>query len=222
MLNIPCPVLQKIWEDKEFLAPNGDRVSLKDAGGVGWDFAEVLYRVTKQQGFKRCLEIGMASGFSTLSILSGLGDSAEQIFLTSIDPYQSTWCRGAGIKHVRDAGFADRHRLLEEWDYLALPKLLAAGEQFDFIYIDGNHEFDYVMLDFFFADKLLRKGGMVAFNDCGMPAVHAAMQHVPPRQRYEEVDVGLKPDFRGRNILVTGLRWLTNRNSADRYFRKLD
>jgi hypothetical protein len=36
-----------------------------------------------------------------------------------------------------------------------LPRLCAQHERFDFAFIDGNHRFDYVLVDFFYIDKLL-------------------------------------------------------------------
>ena len=75
-------------------------------------------------------------------------------------------------------------------------------------------------VDFFFADKLLRPGGVVGFNDCGWRAVHRVMNFVRTHRRYEELDVGLSPSFRGQNVIVTALRRLEGRSGADRYFRK--
>ena len=42
---------------------------------------------------------------------------------------------------------------------------------YDLVYVDGHHSFDYVLLDFFYADQLLGAGGVVGFNDCGWPSV---------------------------------------------------
>jgi predicted O-methyltransferase YrrM len=179
-----------------------------------------LYRTVKTHKPRRALEIGLAAGTSSLSMLTALEENGQGGTLTSIDPFQSTNWRSWGTHHVKAAGFQDQHRLIEELDYLALPKLVAAGEQFDLIYIDGNHDFEYVVLDFFFADLLLPQGGIVGFNDCGWRTVHAAMRHIPPADRYEEIDVGLKKDYRGRNFAISMERWCTGRSSADRYFRK--
>ncbi len=40
------------------------------------------------------------------------------------------------------------------------------GENYlDFIFIDGWHTFDYTLIDFFYADKLLRKDGIILIDD---------------------------------------------------------
>ena len=51
------------------------------------------------------------------------------------------------------------------------------GAQPDLVYIDGNHNFEYVFTDCFFADKLLRPGGVVAFNDAGWPSGRAPFRY---------------------------------------------
>lgn len=220
MLNIPNPILQKIYETNAIVAPSGERVDLTAAGGVNWQMAEAIYNTVRKHRSRRVLEIGLASGISTLSILQALAENGDGGSLVSIDPFQSTDGRNAGVNHVEQAGFKDRHRAIEEFDYVALPKLLAAGERFDLVYIDGNHDFEYAVFDYFYADLLIPVGGLVGFNDCGWRSVHAALKQIPPRQRYEEIDVGLEPDYSARNLIGSLERRLTGRSSSDRYFRK--
>ena len=82
--------------------------------------------------------------------------------------------------------------------YLALPELLRRGATAEFVYIDGWHSFDYALVDFFYADKLLADGGIVGFNDASFRSVHKVLRFVTRYRRYREIDVGLKPDYRGR------------------------
>jgi len=168
---------------------------------------------------KLAIEIGMANGISTLAILAGLPAGSR---LISIDPYQDTDWGGEGRKLVAQCDRAADHAVVLEPDYLALPTLLRDGAQVDFAYIDGMHTFDYVALDAFFVDKLLPVGGVVAFNDCGFRSIHKFLKMFRSHRRYDEIDVGLTPDYRGQNPLVTALRRLTGRSNQDRYFRKLD
>lgn len=56
-------------------------------------------------------------------------------------------------------------RILRESSEFALPKLLEAGEKFNFIYIDGNHTFDAVMCDAIYAHKLIEQDGIIVFDD---------------------------------------------------------
>ena len=84
-------------------------------------------------------------------------------------------------------GLAEGHRLIEDFDYLALPDLLRAGERFDIAYIDGWHTFDYTLLDLFYIDRMLDAGGVVGINDCGFAAVDAAVRFLVTHRDYVEL-----------------------------------
>ena len=49
----------------------------------------------------------------------------------------------------------------------ALPKLLASGhaDTFEFIYVDGSHQAPDVLCDALLSFRLLRKGGLIVFDD---------------------------------------------------------
>ena len=71
-------------------------------------------------------------------------------------------------------------------DYLALPQLVGDRQTIQFAYIDGWHTFDYTLLDFFYVDKMLDPGGVVAFNDCALPSVRRVIElrhGAPPLSR---------------------------------------
>src|SRR4051812_49170872 len=102
---------------------------------------DVLKELVRMSGAKDALEIGMARASSSVAIISALPAGGR---LTSIDPFQlreKDGYGGAGVKVVAEAGYADRHTLLAEYDYLALPRLLNEGRQFRFVFIDGYHAF---------------------------------------------------------------------------------
>ena len=168
------------------------------------------------------IEIGMAYGVSTLTILSALEQNGTGR-LISVDPYIG-WPTGrlVALHQVKRAGVAHLHEHMHECSYSALPKLLAAGTRPDFIYIDGNHNFDYVFTDVFFADKLLSMGGIGAFNDAGWRSVYKVIRFLHKYRKYCEVDVGLRKTYRSRNLLFSLIKRLEGRSSADRYFEKSD
>ena len=121
---------------------------------------------------RRVLVVGCANGLSALAICQALedGGAPPAAQLTSIDPFQSTQWAGTALANLARAGLAHRHRLLEEKSYAALPALLAAvragvEQPFDAIFVDGMHLFDYTLVDLFFADLLLRDGGVLLLDD---------------------------------------------------------
>ena len=194
----------------------------RDIAGVSTSFAEALYQQVLRRRPTTVVEVGMAYGVSSLAILTALAELGGERRLISIDPYQSTQWMGIGVANVERAGYSGLHELREMPDFLALPELLREGLSVDFGYIDGWHTFDYTLLDFWYLDRMLTIGGVVAFNDCGMRAVHKVIRFVLSHRRYREVDVGLPRDFSSANRLGSLLRRATGRNAADRYFEKLE
>src|SRR5262245_10131459 len=96
------------------------------------------------------VEIGMAYGVSTLSILDALRSTGHGR-LISIDPYID-WPTGrvVALHQIARAGVTDLHEHMYECSHTALPKLLMEGRHPDVVYIDGYHNFDYAFTDFFF------------------------------------------------------------------------
>jgi predicted O-methyltransferase YrrM len=203
-----CSILREMLESRTTQTPAGERVPLDS--NIPELYAQALYQSVLILRPAISVEIGMANGVSTLAILSALRDIGAGGKLISIDPNQSTEWRSCGLAAVVRAGFADRHELIEEVDYLALPRLLASKTAIDFAYIDGWHTFDYALLDWWYIDKMLGVKGVVAFNDCEMPAVEKVIQFVLTHRKYVELNVGLP------TMVQDG------RRNEDRYFRKYE
>jgi predicted O-methyltransferase YrrM len=133
----------------------------------------------------RILEIGMANGTSSVVIADAMGAG----HLTSIDPHQSmpepVGYGAAGLRAVER--LTTNHRLIEEYDYLALPRLISEGASFEFILVDGFHSFDLTLLDLFYADILLDVGGLLLCHDSSSPAVYKALRWLEANKPYERL-----------------------------------
>jgi predicted O-methyltransferase YrrM len=116
------------------------------------------------------LEVGSWEGRSTLFLLGYLPEGK----LTAVD----TWEGGAEHQHRADLDALERRfdhnvsafrsRLVKRKgrSCTVLAELMSsAGESFDFIFIDGSHFADDVMLDAAMAWRLLRKDGVLVFDD---------------------------------------------------------
>ena len=55
---------------------------------------------------------------------------------------------------------------------------------YDLVFIDGKHTFDFALVDFFYADLLVRVGGYVAFDDLWMPSILRAVNFVLRNRDY--------------------------------------
>jgi predicted O-methyltransferase YrrM len=218
------PVLKEMLIDRRVINREGETRPVLSA--IRPRYAEALYRFVLQARPRLTVEVGLANGASTLSILTALADIGGDGKLVSIDPFQREDYAEQGLINVERAGLAARHAWIGEADYLSLPRLLGEGTKVDFGYIDGWHTFDYTLLDFWYLDKMLPVGGHVAFNDCGWRAVQKAIGFLLTHRKYVEVDVGLAPSVvLGRELI----RWTTGRwgrqykrMNQDRYFRKVE
>jgi predicted O-methyltransferase YrrM len=130
------------------------------------------------------LEIGCAYGVSSLYICDALnsahvlaeppGGAPRHIV---VDPFQSTQWRGIGIRNIRDAGFASIVDFREERSEIVLPRLLDEGVTLDFAFVDGWHTFDQVLMEFYYINRLLRVGGVVAFDDANRRSINRVVRH---------------------------------------------
>jgi len=167
---------------------SGSHSSIQAKSGMRTEEYVTLRKLLHEQKPKLTLEIGMANGGSSVEICRILREQGGTRH-TAIDPFQSHekgW-KGKGIELVREAGFIDLLEMIEDYDYLALPKLVSEGRQFDFILVDGWHSFDYTFIDLFFSDLLLRPGGIVAIHDTGWPAVHKACRFIETHKPYDHL-----------------------------------
>ena len=186
--------------------------------GISLGHASALYEFVKKTKPKTILEVGMANGISAVAMLQALRENGSGE-LISIDPYQNSDWGGRGLKLIKECGLAGIHRLIEEPDYLALPRLLEAKQELDFAYIDGWHTFDYTLVDFWYIDKMLNINGTVAFNDCDMRAVSKVIGFLKTHRNYEE-DMVLKRRYKSSNFAKTIIRMALGLCTNDRYFRK--
>jgi predicted O-methyltransferase YrrM len=215
-LRFSNPVLESMYVLGEAKDVAGNIHSLHSMASV--EYANALYRTVRKYQPTIAVEIGMAYGGSTLAILTALAELGGASTLISVDPFQTTEWSGVGIASVQRAGLGDYHQLIEQPDYLALPHLIEQGMSVDFAYIDGWHTFDYTLLDFWYIDRMLRVGGIVAFNDCGWRAVHKVLRFVKTHRKYKEIDVGLRKEYAGGKTRL--VRRVLDMQVNDRYFQK--
>lgn len=215
------PILEEVFQNGTVEHPDGSKIDC--VANIGKQNCLALFGVVQKHRPKVVVEIGMAYGVSSLTILTALRSNGDGGRLISIDPYIG-WSTGriVALNQVRRAGFEDIHQHLYEPSYSGLPRLLHDNAAVDLVYIDGNHNFDYAFTDFFLADKLIKKGGVIGFNDCGWRSVFRVIQFLRRYRRYEELGVGLEKRFESKNSVFAVFKRLQGRSSADRYFQKLE
>ena len=147
---------------------------------VSYERGMLLCELVQREKFENTLEIGMAYGLSTLFICQAHHDKGAGRH-TAIDPNQDTVFKSVGLLNIKRAGLNNIFRFFQAPSYEILPQLCTAGEHFDFAFVDGMHLFDYVLVDFFYIDKLLTVGGYIVLDDLWMPAIQKVAPDRAPR-----------------------------------------
>jgi len=142
-----------------------------------------MYEIIKANKFNQCMEVGMANGLSTLYICQALKELNTDGFCISIDPYQDIQWKNAAKLHIEKAGLNKYSHHISGKSLIAMPKILEDVlngniKPFDFILIDGWHTFDYTLVDFFYADQLLRIGGVIMLDDMQHPGVKQCVEYI--------------------------------------------
>ena len=121
------------------------------------------------------LEIGTFYGANILSVANtyGLHNDSK---LFCIDPWedyndypeyknQQPIIYNSFINNIENSGVKDKIIINRGYSNLEIPKY--QDEFFDIIYIDGNHEPEYVLEDAVLSFRKLKKNGIMIFDDYG-------------------------------------------------------
>lgn len=155
-----------------------DRSQISDAE------AAFLFRFVRDHEAVDTLEVGCGLGKSAVSIMLGTGRAH-----VAVDPFQANY-DFRGVRNVARAGLSDAFELRAERSCVALPALLAEGRSFDFVFVDGSHRFDDILVDFTFADLLLRPGGTIVFDDLWMRTTQLVLAYIRTNRPDYRLDAG--------------------------------
>jgi len=112
--------------------------------------------------------------------------------------------------HLEQTGLREYVTLIEEYSCLALPNLLKDKKQFDFIYVDGSHLFEDVIVDFFYSSRILSENGIILFDDSTDQHVRKVIQFIKKNmsKHFQQIDLsnyGLNPEKKLRYSLAQRL-----------------
>ena len=138
---------------------------------------ETLAECFREMGFKEGVEIGTRKG-EFAKVLCGANPG---LHLWCVDP----WMAYAGVKQeAQDVLFEMAKKNLEGLNVTLVKKssMEALGGfkdwGLDFVYIDGNHTFDYCCSDLIWWSRKVKVGGVVALHDYRPGTWHGVMQAV--------------------------------------------
>jgi len=179
---------------------------IKFNSGINMQEGKTIQTFIKKTPGKLVLEIGMAFGISTFHICSSLKKTNG--LCVSIDPFQKTQWNNNGVKLIRNNNLNAYHRLIKKKSYIALPELLKKKERYDLVFIDGWHTFDYTLIDFFYADKLLCNNGYILVDDIRHRGVKACMNYISSNySQYRQIKIDVSTMICFQKIREDSREW---------------
>jgi len=186
--------LENVFKTRQFVNQKNETVKIHSE--TSRDQCLFLQKIIADNRFCKSLEIGFAYGISTLAIIEKIAENGGAHL--AIDKYQQVSWGGGGLDLINQAGYADQLKFFPEFSYVVLPKLLESKERFDFAYVDSTKLFDWLMVDFFYIDKLLDINGIVVFDDVVIPGIRKLMRFISQFPNYRIYDCHPK-QFRTTN-----------------------
>ena len=175
------PILQEILNTGCVSSPDGSIIKVHSA--VSCEDGKFLQELIFELKPTVTLEIGLAFGVSALFICDALEKTSGTKHII-IDPDQIEKFEGIGLRNLKAAGYSDMVEFYNLPSYRALSGLEAEGRKVNIAFIDGWHTFDYVLVDFFFIDKMLEVGGIVVFDDANWPSIRKVCRYIATNQPY--------------------------------------
>jgi len=188
---------RKTWYVNELLRDTIESATVYDVdnnpvsldSNVAANEGKFLYDLIVNNNLKKTLEVGMAYGISALYIAQAHRNLQNPLQShVSVDPYQSTQWKNIAMLNLERANLQDYVELREDLSYLVMPVAVQNKEEYDLIFIDGMHLYDYTLLDFFYADLMLKVGGYMIFDDAHMPSVAKVISYVLTNRSYKLVE----------------------------------
>lgn len=167
-------LLENIFETHYFSTL--DKKEVKIHAETGKEQCAFLQGIIADNSFTRSVEIGFAYGVSALAITEAIVKNNGHH--TIIDKFEHTSWDGVGLDLLAQAGYLKDISFHEEYCYITLPKLLAQGKKFDFAYIDSTKQLDWLLVNFFYLDKLLAQGGVIVFDDVTFPGIRKLLRYI--------------------------------------------
>ncbi|HWA34732.1 MAG TPA: class I SAM-dependent methyltransferase [Cyclobacteriaceae bacterium] len=207
-------LLDSIFETKKYTSSRGRVFDIFGETSKGQ--CEFLQHIVIDNQFKKSIEIGFAFGVSTLAICEAI--TLNEGMHVVIDKYEMTDWDGVGLDLLSQAYLSDHIEFYEEFCYKVLPRLIDKGRSFDFCYIDSTKQFDWMLTDFFFVDKLLQVGGVIVFDDVSYPGIRKLLRYISQFPHYEVYRT--YPCNRGLSVKRSMLSYLRYLPKSEKFLKE--
>jgi predicted O-methyltransferase YrrM len=185
-----------------------------------------LYLKEKPQN---SLDFGLGEGTACLALTATrkyLGLEGKHI---TLDPFQFTLAKGIGVNEIKKYQLEDYVDFLEEKSEEFLYDEYQKNKQYQFVFVDGAHDIGHKVVDAFWIDQILSKGGLIVFHDSLFFSTSVAIRYLVEQQGYEILNVNVDPAWKawGRALRHTPrlganycLKYIPNMGKAVTALRK--
>lgn len=174
-------ILEEVLATKKFFTRQNKEITIHSE--TGRDQCMFLQKIISENNFKESVEVGFAYGTSTLAITEIV--AANQGTHVVIDKFERTVWENVGLDLISSAGYEKNIEFFEEYSYAVFARFLEQGRKFDFAYIDSTKLFDWLLVDFFFLDKLLRINGIIVFDDVSFLGIRKLLRYITQFPSYK-------------------------------------
>ena len=152
--------------------------------------AALLSHIAARCASRISIEVGFGMG-SSASVIMGtrrhVGKPFEHVVFDPHGLQGSTpgTFRGAVVESYLKQEFGAHFHRIWKPSVTGMAELVdkLGREISDFIHIDGDHHFEYVMADFLLADMLCNIGGFITLDDAVYPAIESALNYIAINRR---------------------------------------
>src|SRR5713101_2937997 len=166
--------LLSMYNSEPQIGSDGKTYNLDGATRISPTVGMWIYNLCRETKPESTFEIGLAYGFSTLYFLAAIHANGRGSHL-AVDPFQENYWHGIGIERARFVGMTEAFQFANETSVMALTRCAREGIKFEIIFIDGNHRFDDVLIDFALAAPICTQGGYIILDDTWMPSIKRAV-----------------------------------------------
>lgn len=179
-----CAVLADMYTADELNGSEQETpVAINKLARISMEQGAAINQIMRRFSVVDSLEIGFCYGFSTIWILDAL-QGKQNAHHIAIDPFERTHWHGVGLSQAKRLEFGEGFEWVEDYSIHVLSDFIREKRKFDFVFIDGNHRFDDVIVDFYLADQVIDAGGIIALDDMWMPSIQKAVAFILGNRAY--------------------------------------
>ncbi len=207
MLDITTRKLATMYENYPQMGTDGHLHQMDSVTRISIEQGHLLAALHAALKPALSIEIGLAYGFSTLFILDAAFHTKSGRHV-AIDPFQETMWHGIGCQAVKELNFDSMFEHISDKSITALTDLYKKGQKAEYIYIDGAHNFDYALVDFFCSNLILSMGGLLVLDDMWMPSIQKVAGFIRNNMNsYQEIPTPVQNVFCARKVKEDDRAW---------------